>query len=67
MESVISGAFETGWEHVTQEEVIIRVDRHLVLVLLGGLDGIGRSRVALEARHDELFREAASGDFLREW
>ena len=42
------------------------MDRHLVLVLPEALDVIGRPRVALEARHYELFGEAVRGDFLRE-
>jgi len=48
---------------VTQEEVIMKVDRQLVLVLLEVLDVIGRPRVALEARHYELFGEVVRGDF----
>ena len=64
---VVGSAFEIGWEHATQEEIIIRVDRHLILVLLVELDGIDRSRIALEARHYKLFGEAVRSDFLREW
>ena len=45
----------------------MRVDRYLVLVLPELLDGIGPPRVALEARHNELFGGAVRGDFLREW
>jgi len=67
VEPVVSGAFETGWEHATQEEVIVRVDRHLVLVLPEVLDEIGDPRVALEDWHYELFGDAVRGDFLREW
>ena len=67
VEPVVSGAFETGWEHATQEEVIVRVDRHLVLVLPEVLDGIDRPRVALEAWHYELFVKEMKGDFLLEW
>jgi len=55
VEPIVGGTFETGWEHATQEEVIMRVERHLILVLPEVLDGIGHPRVALEARHDELF------------
>ena len=42
VELVVGDAFETGWKHVTQEEVIMRVDRHLVLVSSEVLNGIGR-------------------------
>ena len=66
VKTIIAGAFETGWEHATQEEVIVRVDCHLVLVLSEVLDGIGRHIVALKARHYELFGEAMRGDVLRE-
>jgi len=62
-EPIVGDAFKTGWEHTIQE-VIVRVDRHLVLVLPEVLDGIDRLRVALEAWHYELFRKAVRGDFL---
>jgi len=48
---------------MTQEKVIVKVDRYLILVL-EVLNGIGRPRVALEAQHYELFGEAVRGDFL---
>ena len=62
----LGGAFETGGEHMTQEEVIMRVDCHLVFVLPEVLDGISRPRVLFEARHHELLGEAVRSDFLRE-
>ena len=46
---------------MTPEEVSVRVDRHLVLALPEVLDGIAHPRVALEARHYELFGEAMRG------
>jgi len=66
VEPIIDGAFETGLEHTTQE-VIMRVDRHLVLILPEVLDGIDRRGVALKAQNYEHFGEAVRGDFLREW
>jgi len=51
VESVVGGAIETGWEHATQEEVVVRENRHLLLVLSEVLDGISRPIVALEAQH----------------
>jgi len=66
VKTVIGGDFETGCKHATQNEVIVRVYCHLVLVL-PEVHGINCPRVALEARHHELFREAVRGDFLREW
>jgi len=57
VKSVVGGAFETGWEHTSQEEVIMRVDRYLVLVLSEEMNGINRSRVVLEVRHYELFEK----------
>ena len=63
VELVVGNAFETRWEHTTQEMVIVRVNRHLILVLQEVLDRIGRPRVALEARHYELFGEVVRGDF----
>ena len=62
MELVASGAFETGREHETQKEVIVRVDCNLVQVLPEVLDGI--SRVVFEARHYELLGEVVRSDFL---
>ena len=66
IEPVITCALETRREHTTQEQVIVRVSHHLVLVLMEMLDGVGRSRAALEARHHELFRETVRSDILRE-
>ena len=57
---------EAGGEHPANE-VIMRVDRHFILVVLKMLDGVGRSGVEVEARHHELPRETVSHDFLREW
>ena len=48
VEPVVGGVFEIGGEHVTQEEIIMRIDRHLVLILLEMLDGIGHSGVVFE-------------------
>ena len=48
IEPFIGSALETKWEHATQEQLVIRVDCHLVLVLPEILDGIGRPRVVLE-------------------
>jgi len=42
----------------------MRINLNLFLVLLEVLDGIGRSRVALEARHDEHFGKVVRGDFF---
>jgi len=67
VEPIVGGTFATGWKHVTQEEVIVRVDSHLVLVLPEMLDGVSGSIVALEARYYELLRETVRGGFLREW
>ena len=58
VESVIDHVFETGWEHATHEEVIVRVDRHLLLVLPEVLHRISRPGATLKARHYELFEEA---------
>ena len=67
MESVVGSTLETEWEHATQEEVIVRVDCYLFLILLKVLDGISRSRVVLEDRYYKLLGEAVRSDFLREW
>jgi len=65
IEPVVGNALETGWEHTTQEQVIVKVDHHLVLVLTEVLDGVSRSRVGLEAPYHELHREAVRSDILR--
>ena len=41
IKSAIGDAFKTGWEYTAQEQVIVRVNRHLVLVLAEVLDRIG--------------------------
>ena len=45
----------------------MRIDRHLILVALKMLDVIGRSRVEIEARHQELSREMVGYDFCQKW
>jgi len=57
----------TGGEHPAHEEVIVRVDFHLILVVPKMLDRVGRSGVEVEAQHHELPQETVSHDFLREW
>ena len=44
----------------------MREERHLVLILTKVLDEVSRSRVALEALHHELLREAARSNLLGE-
>ena len=41
----------------------MRVDHHLILVVLKMLDGVGRSGVEIEARHNKLPREMVGHDF----
>ena len=48
VEPFIGSAFETEGEHTTQEEVVMRVNHHLILVLSEVLDRIGRPRVVFE-------------------
>ena len=36
-------ALENGREHTTQEHVVVKVDRYLVLILMEVLDGVSRS------------------------
>ena len=43
IEPIIGSTLETRWEHITQEQVIMRVDCHLVLILTEVLDGVGHS------------------------
>ena len=50
----------------TPKPVIMRVDRHLVLVLTEVLDWVGCSQVAFEARRHELLREAIRSYLLGE-
>ena len=47
-----------GQEHAGQEEVIVGVDHHPVLVLSKMLDAVDRSGVATEAWHYKFLREA---------
>ena len=54
---VVGSALETGREHMAQEQVIMRVNRHLVLVLMEVLDRVGHSRVALETQHHSFFEK----------
>ena len=39
---VVGNALETGREYMTGEQVVVRVDRHLILVLTEVLDRVGR-------------------------
>ena len=39
VEPVVGSTFETRSEHTTMEQVVVRVDSHLVLVLTEALDG----------------------------
>jgi len=57
VEPVISGTFETEGANTTQEEVVVKVYFHLVLVLPMVLDGISRFRVVFEAQYHKLFGE----------
>jgi len=43
IEPVVGSALETRQEHMAQEQVIMRVDHHLVLLLMEVLDGVDRS------------------------
>jgi len=64
VEPVVGSTIQTGWEHMTQEQVVVRVDCYLVLVLTDVLDGVSHSRVALEAQHHKLLWEAVRSGFL---
>ena len=65
VEPIKGDALKAGREHADQE-VVVGVDRYLVLVLPKMLDGIDRSGVAVEAWHYEFLQEAVRDDFLRE-
>jgi len=47
---------------MTQEGIVVREDRHLILALAEILDRVGSSRVVFKVWHHELLREAARGD-----
>ena len=40
IEPVVGSVHETGWEYTSQENVVIRVNRHPVMVLAEMLDGV---------------------------
>ena len=65
VEPIEGDSFEAGWKHTAQEEIIVGVNNHLVLVLLKMLDRVGRSGISFEAWHYEFLREAVRDDFLR--
>ena len=67
VEPIKDDALEAGREHAAQEEVIMGVHRHLVLVPPKMLDGVGRSGVAFKAWYYEFLRKAMRDDFLCEW
>ena len=46
-EPVVGNATDSGQEHMTQEQVFVRLDYHLVLVLKKVLDEISRYQVYL--------------------
>jgi len=66
IEPVVSSALETRREHTTQVQVVVRMNRHLVLILTEVMDGVDCSGVAFEARHHKLLREAVRSDLLGE-
>ena len=52
--------------NTAHEEVIVGVDRHLVLVMSKMLDGVCHSRVPVEVLHSELLWEMVREDLLGE-
>ena len=63
---MISDTLESGREHPTEEEVIVRIDCHLVLKLAKMKEGVGGSRVMVEGGHHKL-QKTECGDFVRQW
>ena len=52
---------------MTQEQVIVKVDRQLFLVLMEVFDVVSWSRVAVVTQHHELLQEVVRSDILGEW
>ena len=67
IEIVIGDPFEIGRECLAEEEVVVIVNRHLVLELAVIQEGFGGSQVEVQGRHYELLWEAERGYFLRKW
>ena len=57
VETVGDDPLKAGRENSTNEEVIMRIDRHLIMVVLKMLDGAGRAGVEVKAQHHELHWE----------
>ena len=61
---MISSALEAGREHQTEKEIVISINRHLVLELAEMQERVGGSRVVVEGGHYKLSQETKRGDFL---
>ena len=59
---MVGDPFEAGRECSTEKEVIVSVDRHLVLVLAEMKEWVGGSGMVIKEWHHKLFREAERGD-----
>jgi len=67
VEPVGGDSLEAGREHPAHEEIIVRVDRQLVLVGPKMLDGVWCSRVEVKARQYKLLRETVGHDLFQKW
>jgi len=59
---VVGDPFEAGWECLAEEEVIMRVECYLVLVLAEMKEWVGDFRIMIKGCHHKLLWEARSGD-----
>ena len=55
IEPIIGGSLEYESEHPIEKEVIVNVNRYLVLTLAEMSDKVGGSRVVIESGHHKFF------------
>ena len=62
---VVGNSLEVGRERSTEKEIIMSIDRHLVLVLTEMYEGLKDSRVVVKGWHQKLLRKAEHDHFLQ--
>ena len=63
---MISGSLDTVRERPTDKEVVVSINRHLVLELAEMWERVVGSRVLIEGGRHKFSRETERGDFLRQ-
>jgi len=62
IELVVGDRLEAGWECLIEEEVIVGVNRHLILVLAEMKEWVESSRIVIKRQYHKLLWEAERGN-----